>query len=590
MAIRHQQDTITTGVSDLRTVSTITQLMAGAIKHHTLYPEDHAIARQHIRKIFDSLTAFLDNHKSLHLDVGKSTLSYDGEVVYEGNAEENDLAFLLGRDGVEWLEFNRDLELWELQTLLRVINNNRRSDLNNDGNIANALWEEDFPHIEYKTIDLLAMDLPLLDLSGFRVATGSEGAEGAEAPRSNQEAQWEDYYTHDSDLEEFDEDDEEIEAATLAITAPGSALWNLSELEQYQLETMVRREENRIDTEATIEVLFILLVLQNSEQEATDIMAFLQDRFLYCLQLGEFGNALKIIRTLRKIGAAEDGRYEMIKPMIRELFSAVSRPESLRDLEKFFLNPDPDLADEEVEHLWQLLRLLSPQILKTLAPLTRSTDLQRFGLAFLDLFKHFAENSPQQVARVAGELHEQIAGHLLSFVQQLPVQSAVPILSSLALHPSGQVRNGAFTMLDRRNQVNIGAIFALVSDPDPAIRRRMLELASCRRDPKIARLLQQHLEENRENTEDAEHILACYQALGRAGSAETIPFLQDVLLHGTKLGTLFASGGGPHKEGAAQALLELKIPEAREIVKQGVSNMRPDVRSACRKALEARYG
>ena len=183
MATGPHSDTMTTGVSDLRRVGTITQLLAGAIKHHTLYPEDHSIARQHLGKIFDDICSFLENHTTLHLEIGKNSLVYDGDVVYQGKPDENDIAFLLGRDGVEWLEFSRDIELWEVQSLLRVINNNRRSDMESDSTIATDLWEQDLPHIEYKTIDLMAMDLPLLNLGSFQVAAEPETAKGEQTDR-----------------------------------------------------------------------------------------------------------------------------------------------------------------------------------------------------------------------------------------------------------------------------------------------------------------------------------------------------------------------------------------------------------------------
>jgi hypothetical protein len=592
MAKSPQHETLTTGLSDLRLVSTIAQLMAGAIKHHTLYPEDHSIAKQHIGKIFDTITTFLSSHRTLHLDIGKNTINYDGEIAYQGCSEENDLAFLLGRDGVEWIEFTRNLELWELQALLRIINDNRRSDLEDESNIANALWEQDFPHIEYKTIDLMAMELPMLDLSGFRVATAPSETQQdqEEAPRSNREAEWNDYYTHDSDLEEIDENDEDIEAATLAITSPGSALWNLTELEQFQLETMVAREENSIDNEATIEVLFILLVLQNSEQEADDIMAFLQDRFLYSLQQHEFSNALKIVRTLSNIASAEKGRYELLKPKIAELFSEVCRLESLRDLEKFFAGPVDDTTPEELNHLWTLLTLLPSEIARPLATMSANIDIEQFGPHFLALFEHIAEQNPHLLAELIPEINKKICLNIFSFIPRLPKPDAVVILTSLALHPDQTVRSKGFSLLADHRLVDTEKLFPLIRDKDPEIRNKILELAAGKRNPTIEKLLRDYLRDIQQNTDDSEHILACYHALGKAGSAESIEFLQDVLLHGTKLGTLFASGGGPHKEGAAQALLELRLPEARAIVKEGVANMRPDVRSACRKALVKRYG
>ncbi|MBW1750290.1 MAG: hypothetical protein JRJ37_06275, partial [Deltaproteobacteria bacterium] len=228
---------MTTGVSDLRRVGTITQLLAGAIKHHTLYPEDHSIARQHLGKIFDGICSFLENHTTLHLEIGKNSLAYDGDVVYQGKPDENDIAFLLGRDGVEWLEFSRDIELWEVQSLLRVINNNRRSDMESDSTIATDLWEQDLPHIEYKTIDLMAMDLPLLNLGSFQVAAAPETAKGEQTGSSEGDGSCRDYYSQESD-----EDDGDIiegsaeEAISLALTDPGSSLWNLTGEEQLQLE------------------------------------------------------------------------------------------------------------------------------------------------------------------------------------------------------------------------------------------------------------------------------------------------------------------------------------------------------------------
>ena len=109
------------------------------------------MARQHLDKIYQTLCQFLAGHKTLRLEIGKSTMIYDDDIVYQGAPDDNDIAFLLGRDGVEWIEFFRDLELWEVQSLLSTITNNRRSDMDSDGNITTALWEQDFPHIEYKT-------------------------------------------------------------------------------------------------------------------------------------------------------------------------------------------------------------------------------------------------------------------------------------------------------------------------------------------------------------------------------------------------------------------------------------------------------
>lgn len=574
MATESHSDTWNTGASDLRAVSTLAQLLAGAIKHHTLYPEDHSIARRHISKIHETFSLFFKNHKTLHIDIGKNALLYDGDVVFQGKADENDIAFLLGRDGVEWMEFSRDIERWEIQSLLRIINNNRRSDAENDGNISNALWEKDFPHIEYKTLDLMAMDLPFLDLGSFRVAPAGDTT-------TESESYWKD--------DDFDTDEEENEETGIALTAPGNALWNLSILEEHQLKTMVEQEENREHTESTIGILFILLLTQNDRQEVAETLAFLQDRFLYCLQHRQITYALQIIRTLTKIEAAERKRRQWISPLILDLISTVSRPESLRDLESFFSTPEKFVPESELKALWTLLRILPPDILKTLAPLSHTIDHQYLGASFLGLFEHFAVIDSPSLAAVIPETHKDICLGLFPFILKARTYQAIPILTAMALHSSPQVRGKAFSLLVEWDEVDPGKLFPLINDPDETIRSTILSLAGKKRHADMERMLRNYLEKYTGDTKDRDHILASYQTLGKSGSAASIPFLKKILFHGSSLGTLFAAGGGVHKEGAAQALLALHLPEARAIIEEGATHILPDVRAACRKALGKRH-
>jgi len=188
-----------------QTVATFVQLLAGAVKHHSLYPENHSIAKQHLNKIFTTLSSFLKDNQVLHLVIDKTSIIYDGSILYEGKNNDNDIAFLLGRDGVEWIEFLREIEQWEIQSLLKLINLNRRSDIDSDGNIATALWETDLPHIEYKTIDLTALDIPLLNFKSFQVAPESATTFDSTEEESDTSIQ-DDELSPPQDLEDTEED------------------------------------------------------------------------------------------------------------------------------------------------------------------------------------------------------------------------------------------------------------------------------------------------------------------------------------------------------------------------------------------------
>jgi hypothetical protein len=573
------KSTFKTVGQEQRTVATVVQLLAGAVKHHSLYPENHSIAKQHLRKIFTTLNSYLGQHQDLHLTVHKTDILFDDEVVHHGQNDENDIAYLLGRDGIEWIEFLQEIEQWEIQALLRLINDNRRSDIDNDGNIATALWEKDLPHVEYKTLDLTALDIPMLNFQAFRVAP--------DVPAVADDSDQGDESSEISETE--DEYQEEWETPSLALTAPDTSLWQLTELEQFQLDALIRKEEEGADTSSIIDILFILLLLQNDIREAQDIIEFLQDRFQNCLQQQQFKYALRILTTLKKIDSAQDKRQEQLHPLITDFFQAVSRPESLRDLEVFFISPDISLPENEIEALWKLLRILPEDVLKALALLSTKVDLQRFGLPFISLFELFGEKNPAILANIISDLDEKVCLLLFPLVNKIRQEHAVPIVTAMALHVSKPVRSKALQLLLKWDSVDARVLFPLIDDPDPLIHKTILSRIGQQRNPNMELMLCQHIQDNLNKDYDRLHILTCYQTLGKTGSMRCIPFLKKCLFQKSSLGTLFTSGGGAHKEGAALALVILQLEDAQQIVQEGASSLIPDVRSACRKALGGSY-
>ena len=572
-----------------QTVATFVQLLAGAVKHHSLYPENHSIAKQHLNKIFTTLSSFLKDNQVLHLVIDKTSIIYDGSILYEGKNNDNDIAFLLGRDGVEWIEFLREIEQWEIQSLLKLINLNRRSDIDSDGNIATALWETDLPHIEYKTIDLTALDIPLLNFKSFQVAPESATTFDSTEEESDTSIQ-DDELSPPQDLEDTEEDASHDEPGpSLTLTDLDTSLWQLSEMEKFQLDAMIRTEEEGVDTSSIIDVLFILLLLQTDTQEALDIMEFLQDRFQDCLQQQRFKYALRILVTLNKIQSTDTPLQKQLDPLITDLFQAVAKPESLRDLELFFTSPDISVPDNEIAALWKLLRLLPSSVMRALAPLSGKVDLQRFGLSFISIFETFGEEDPQTLAEVSTELNEKVCLLLLPFIKRINIESATHILTAMAFHPSQLIRSRVFHLLLEWNAVNTLKLFPLIDDQDPVIRQTLLSLVSKKRSPRMELMLCKHIQEKITKSSDSDYILACYNALGKTGGAQCIPFLKKQLLQKSSLGTLFASGGGAHKEGAALALMTLRKAEARKIVQEGAASIIPDVRSACRKALGGKH-
>ncbi len=585
MKILHSSD------PELKGVFNFSLAFAGAVKNYTLYPADHAIAKKHLLNFSRHLTKFLADYDSLRLDVEKNSLRYGGEIVYQGSAEEGDIAYLLGRDGVQYLEFKKGIELWEIQSLLKLINDHRMVDEENDGDIVTALWEQEYPHIGYKAIDILTLDAPAINFSGFKVAPPPVAADRESADSVDDAFAGESGDLFDENVDELLLDDdsgpvieEEAPSVALAITAKGNDLWVLSPLERYELEKMVAAEEQLDNTDNVIDILLIILVLQNDQQDFTATLDFLHDRFLHALTNQRFDAALKVLNNMLRMRGSFSTKKKWARPLFDNFLETVSRSESLRGPRRLLLDPETRAYSQQMEYLWRVLCLLSPTVLFTLGPLLPDVPSAKMRQALGSVIIHHAQRAPEILVEALPKFDEELCLRLLPIVREMEATTGNRVFLAMALHNSAVVRFRAFGILERRNQLDPLALFPLINDPDGHIREKILSLLSKQRNEQYEQQLLAYLQNGGNTIAEKEHLLACYKALGRCGSKRSIPALREILTGG-KLGKMFSRDAMYHKQGAAIALHELRVAEADRIIKEGATGILPDVRLACKKAL-----
>ncbi len=564
---------------------------ASAVKNYTLYPADHAIAKKHLLNFSRHLTKFLAGYDSLRLDVEKNSLRYAGEIVYQGSAEESDIAYLLGRDGVRYLEFKKGVELWEMQSLLKLINDHRIVDEENDGDIVTALWEQEYLHIGYKAIDILTLDAPAINFSGFKVApppvaTGREPDDSVDDAFSEETGDF-----IDDGVDEIFEDgrgaaveEEAAPSVALAITAKGNDLWVLSPLERYELEKMVSAEEQLDNTDNVIDILLIVLVLQNNQQDFTATLDFLQDRFLHACLNNRFDAALKVLNNLLRMRDSFGKKKQWARPLFDDFLETVSRSESLRGSRRLLLDPETRAYSQQMEYLWRVLCLLSPTVLFTLGPLLPDVPSAKMRQALGSVIIHHAQRAPEILVRALPKFGEELCLRLLPIVRDMKSADGNRVFLAMALHDSAMVRSRAFGILEQRNQLDPLKLFPLINDSDTHIRKHLLTLLSKQRNSRYEQQLLNYLQNSGNSIAGKEHLLVCYKALGCCGSKRSVSVLKEILTGG-KLGEMFSRNAMHHKQGAAIALRELGIAEADQILKEGAAGILPDVRLACKKAL-----
>jgi len=158
-----------------------------------------------------------------------------------------------------------------------------------EGDLVTALWEMDFPHLQYSATDVLWKAETLADFSTLKV-TDSETPDAAMQ-------------------EQADDDQQDVADTTEAAPDAGigqtlstmdRTIWQLTPEESRILEQMVAQEEQQSGTQDVLDVLELILRNQNQPEDYSSILEFIKEEFKNALAQGNFQIALDFLEDLRK--------------------------------------------------------------------------------------------------------------------------------------------------------------------------------------------------------------------------------------------------------------------------------------------------
>ena len=110
-----------------------------------------------------------------------------------------------------------------------------------------------------------------------------------------------------------------------------------------------------------------------------------------------------------------------------------------------------------------------------------------------------------------------IAENLLAILIHLKGDRANKIFLLMTKHPSERVRAQGIRILLSKDPKIATQLFSLIDDPNEKIRKEIFAGIASQKSTLMENLLLKYIKENLEK-KPAEHILACYEALGSCGS------------------------------------------------------------------------
>lgn len=606
-----------------------------ALKNYAIYPFDHVICRNAVTDFETKLGEVLSEKDLFRIDVENNRLLHEGTLIYQSVLREGDLPHILFRDGIQWIAFQSGIDTDEILRFLEILHRNRHLKEEAEGDIVTALWDAGLTHLHYDAADVLWDAEPLVDFgsldlevaSGERKKSSSGSAESPEPPGS------EDFEDKTSaanlqrgPMKEDAVDEETAPAAPSALeslqdpeelekTGPPDSdgdrkpsgvaafletqgevvsiadpeidrdLWRLTEAEQNELRKMVVEEENWDSIDDVLDVLVVILHEQQTEADYSTILEFITEEFQMTLEQLEFQLAADLLDNIRTLKRTYSDPKHWAPPLIDRFFHTISGPEVLNALGQFRSEP-AKLSDDRLKTMRRLLLHLHPRAVHPLGLMLPGTTDPRIQKVLMEVIGSLANTDPASLEKLLDNPDEELVQQIVFILGHLKHPDSVPLLTQMLSHPSASIRKRAMKAVLSRGSGALSRLFPLIEDPSPEIRTIILDLLSRRKSREAESLLLEYLSDGRFKIDEPLHVIACYYTLGQCGSFQSIPFLRARLLEKGWRGIIGLEK--PHeRQGAAMALMALKLETAEEILQQAARNRFASIRRAYENAFEA---
>lgn len=559
-------------------------LLFMAAKNHTMYPEKHAIYQDSLKSVMSRFDGLLKKYGDLRFDVEKSRLLFEEGPVHLDDSKREKLAYPLFRDGIQWMEFQVGLELWEFADFIKVLNQYRRLQEEPKGDLVTALWEMDLPHLQYAATDVLWKTETVKDFSDFSLSGDEKEGEAGHGDGGTMSQ-------GTADTREAEDADPQDPADTtggrdtgddMALSIMDSIIWEITPEELKRLEEMVAEEETQTGTQDVLDVLKLILRTQNEPEDYAIILEFIKEEFKATLAQGEFRIALDFLESLKKTYLSYKTKKPWAQPLLRQFFVDIADPKVLNGLIDVLPTLDKQRADQ-ITVFRKLLLRFPPAAITALGPMLLEKLSGSLEKQLMEIIGSMALKDIDPLKQLLNRPEEALVKKLVYILGHINGEEPMKTLFKMTEHTSDRVRLEAMKALTRRKGNMVKEVFPLINDPVFIIRRMMWDHLEQYKNEETGDLILDFLEQKKLIYRSDNQVLNCYKMLGECDTLRAIPFLSKTLIG---QGWDFSSERSLQRQGAALALLKLKGREASEILEKASNNLFPTIRSAHKKALK----
>ncbi len=501
----------------LESVKRLLQLLNNTLKSLLIYPKNNPLPKEFKKKLYLSLSEFLDTYDEIKLEVELSSISFEGNTIYEDSEREEGIAYVLYKDGIRVLSFLKGLDQSESDDFIEVMETGLGSrELEED--LVTILWEKDFNHIKYLVVDdLLDVQIPsaeeIPDSWNFHRLFSAEIAEAGKKTTADL----------DSTVQYRQEQTKEL-LKKLKEFSPGE-IDNIQEL--------LEMEEGHLSLDEFFDILNEILMVEQDFSEFSSMMEAVEKITGALVTIAEFTTAANIMKRLRnfeelmvKMSPTPGSLQTKKAERTRQVIDQAGEEEKIKKVTQILNEKEGiDLAAVK-EYLFSLNVNSISSILHMLGELKEF--LARRMVCELLVTK--GKNKLEIIKDGLSDRNWYVIRNVIWVIGGIGAAEGVKYLKPLVYHLDFRIRKEIITSLIKIPGPEAGALLVLLlNDTDKRIRNLACIGLSKRKEcgalPPLAEMLKDELFRDRA-PDEKKHLLEAYVTIGRN---EAIPLLNRMI-------------------------------------------------------------
>jgi HEAT repeat protein len=620
----------------LEKIHDILHLLANAVSAMKLFPSEHVS----IQKFADDLTwkfkSFLDVHGKFEIWISEFSFVCGDTPVYIDDIPVKSLPFFFFKDGMQKLYFYQGLDGGEILDFLNVVKREAQKP-GGDSDIVSALWEKDFPHIQYYAPDdylenkileecgqaqskAPSPDMPefahkaieiKVDTSKFskgkielseedreivrqraaikdlakdeepRIALEKAGGGGQPVFQAGPPAAESQQAGPEAREPEKAEEEPAAEAPQEPQSGTDAIDLDMMEPEVHSLEALISSSRSISPDEEFLNLMVEILNLEKDKKTLATNLDILMEYHLDQLQQANFGFAVLLVLKLRELRDHLSAESPEKSALVDSFLKRISGGKTL-DAVKELIEGDQPL---DWGALVDFIRLLGKPALPLAAYIYESVPSPESQKKILDFIKEANADDPGALARLAADERPLLSRAIIGFLSRDFGKKGLPHFAVFLGFKDPEIKREVIRVLgEARDEMASHILLGFLNDKDEDIRIE----AIFRLDPAEAKSRVRHLVKEASSKPFRKRSMKEKQAflafLGRTRAEEALEFFRRTI---EKKGLWMSARKREMKIAAVAGLEKMGTDEAVGILEKRARAGNRVLREACARALAA---